>query len=270
MANTLFIGKVYLRFDELSSTNDYAGELLASGVSQTGNINSKSKPAEGTVIRADTQSAGRGQFGSQWKSEAGKNLTFSVILYPAWLEISAQFHLSMAMALALHDAVSSLPSGALPVHIKWPNDLYVGDRKAAGILIQNSISGTDIQSSVVGIGLNINQLEFDPVLPNPTSLALSFGQNFDPEQLDDLLFECIERRYLQLKAGHRAAIQSAFEALLFRRGVESIFAETVNGQVFSGIILGVTDSGQLRVLTKQGERAFSVKEIRFKSEVRSH
>ncbi len=261
MANTLFIGKVYLRFDELSSTNDYAGELIASGVSQAGNIYAKSKPAEGTVVRADTQSAGRGQFGSRWESAAGKNLTFSVILYPTWLAISDQFQLSMAVALALHDLVSSLAPADLPVRIKWPNDLYIGDHKTAGILIQNSLSGANIQSSIVGIGLNINQLKFDAALPNPTSLALSFGQHFDLEQIESLLFECLEQRYLQLKAGRREAIRSAYEALLYRRGLESIFKETATGQIFEGIILGVTDAGQLRVLTEQGERTFAVKEI---------
>ncbi|MCB0545397.1 MAG: hypothetical protein KDC70_17850, partial [Saprospiraceae bacterium] len=97
MANTLFIGKVYHRFDQLPSTNDHAAELIA-----------KSTPPEGTVIRAASQTAGRGQFGSRWESAAGKNLTLSVILYPDWLEAGAQFHLSMATALALHDTVYSI------------------------------------------------------------------------------------------------------------------------------------------------------------------
>lgn len=86
MTNTLFIGKVYHRFDQLPSTNDWAAELLA-----------KSKPPEGTVVRADSQSAGRGQFGSRWESVAGKNLTISIILYPRWLEVSAQFYLSLSL-----------------------------------------------------------------------------------------------------------------------------------------------------------------------------
>ncbi|MCB0573965.1 MAG: biotin--[acetyl-CoA-carboxylase] ligase, partial [Saprospiraceae bacterium] len=183
MANTLFIGKVYHRFDQLPSTNDHAAELIA-----------KSTPPEGTVIRAASQTAGRGQFGSRWESAAGKNLTLSVILYPDWLEAGAQFHLSMATALALHDTVYSivqnLPDESLlkagepstvyrlpstvhrppsTVKIKWPNDLYLGDRKAAGILIQNSLSGAHLQSSILGIGLNVNQPEFDPSLPNPGS-----------------------------------------------------------------------------------------------------
>lgn len=263
MANTLFIGKVYLRFDELPSTNDYAAELLASANISTGNQHTKSKPAEGTVVRADTQSAGRGQFGSHWESAAGKNLTFSVLLYPTWLEIEAQFNLSMAVALALHDAISKLHQPDLSIKIKWPNDLYIGDRKTGGILIQNALAGTQIQSSIIGIGLNVNQMDFNPALPNPTSLAKYFGKTFDLDQVADLVFECLEQRYLQLKAGQSAQIRSAFEGLLFRRGVESIFADSSDGQVFAGIILGVTDAGQLRVLTEKGERTFAVKTIRY-------
>ena len=261
MANTLFIGKVYLRFDELPSTNDYAAELLLSAGPSAGLAYTKSKPAEGTVVWADSQSAGRGQFGSRWESAAGKNLTFSVILYPSWLEIGAQFHLSMAVALAVHDAVSSLTDGEFPVRIKWPNDLYIGNRKTAGILIQNALAGTSIKSSIVGIGLNVNQLDFDPTLPNPTSLALSFGHAFDLGGVADTIFECLERRYLQLKAGQAAQIKSAYEGLLYRRGVESNFTDTSTGVDFTGIILGVTEAGQLRVLTEQGERTFGVKEI---------
>jgi BirA family biotin operon repressor/biotin-[acetyl-CoA-carboxylase] ligase len=264
MANTLFIGKVYLRFDELPSTNDYAAALLLSAGPSAALAYTKSKPAEGTVIRADSQSAGRGQFGSRWESVAGKNLTFSVILYPSWLEIGAQFRLSMAVALAVHDAVSSNIGSVLPVRIKWPNDLYIDGRKTAGILIQNALAGTSIQSSIVGIGLNVNQLDFDPALPNPTSLALSSGHTFDLDEIADLLFECLEQRYLQLKAGQSAQIRSAYESLLYRRGVETDFTDTVTGTNFTGIVLGVTDAGQLRVLTEQGERAFEVKQIAYR------
>ncbi len=218
MTNTLFIGKVYRRFDELPSTNDYAAEIIA-----------KSKPPEGTVVRADRQSAGRGQFGSRWESEGGKNLTLSIILYPAWLAVAEQFYLSMAVALGVLDAVRaagpigpaspspgsspvgkggaslpafdvndegeaafSLPAGidtGLALRLKWPNDLYIGARKTAGILIQNTLSGRHLQASVVGIGLNVNQTVFDPALPNPVSLALAFGTPFDPDGVAELAQE---------------------------------------------------------------------------------
>jgi len=272
MTNTLFIGKVYHRFDELPSTNDWAAELLA-----------KSKPPEGTVVRADSQSAGRGQFGSRWESAADKNLTLSVILHPTWLEAQAQFYLSMAVSLALHDVVAEggggraegeTPSALHPLpstlyllpstlKVKWPNDLYLGNRKTAGILIQNSISGQHLQASVVGIGLNVNQMEYAPALPNPTSLALFFGKNFDLDELAERLFECLERRYLQLKSGQRAAIKAEYEQSLFRHGQPSKFIRTSNGSEFTGTIRGVTEAGRLCVETDFGEETFEMKEVRF-------
>ena len=256
MPNTLFTGKVYHRFDELPSTNDYAAELIA-----------KSTPPEGTVVRADSQSAGRGQFGSRWESAAGKNLTLSVIFYPDWLETGAQFCLGMAVALALHDTVSRPPSPVprppSPVKIKWPNDLYLGDRKAGGVLIQNALSGRFLQSSVVGIGLNVNQLEFDPSIPNPTSLALAFGRSFDPEDLSDRLLECLEQRYLQLKAGRRAELKAGYERHLYRSGVPARYARA-GGPEFTGTIRGVDPDGRLRVENESGrEEIFDLKQIRF-------
>lgn len=266
MTNTLFIGNVYHRFDELPSTNDWAAELIAPSLGRAHGGAAKSKPPEGTVVRADSQSAGRGQFGSRWESEPGKNLTLSVILYPTWLEVSAQFYLSMAVALALSDTVGMAGHSAFRIPhsaIKWPNDLYLGNGKTAGILIQNALSGQHLQASVVGIGLNVNQIEFDPALPNPTSLALFFGQHFDLDEIAERLFECLERRYLQLKSGHRAAIKAEYEQSLFRLGMPSPFMRTANGFEFTGIISGVTEEGRLRAETAVGEETFEVKEVKF-------
>jgi BirA family transcriptional regulator, biotin operon repressor / biotin---[acetyl-CoA-carboxylase] ligase len=250
MPKTLFIGKVYQRFEELPSTNDYALELIA-----------KSRPAEGMVIRTDKQTAGRGQFGSRWESAAGQNLTLSVVLYPVWLSAANQFRLSMVAALALYDAVKTLDAG-LAVAIKWPNDLYLGAQKTAGILIQNSIAGQTLQSSVVGIGLNVNQLEFESNARNPTSLALALGRALDLDALMFALLECLERRYLQLKSGGHATIRAEYAAHLYRRGIESDF-QRPGGPMFRGIILGVTEAGRLRILTEAGEETFEVKEIQY-------
>ncbi|MBV6438488.1 MAG: biotin--[acetyl-CoA-carboxylase] ligase [Haliscomenobacteraceae bacterium CHB4] len=254
MTNTLFIGKVYHRFDELTSTNDWAAELLA-----------KSKPPEGTVVRADSQSAGRGQFGSRWESAAGQNLTLSVVLYPVWLEAQAQFYLSMAVALSLHDLAEALSAQSEirnpPSAIKWPNDLYLGNRKTAGILIQNTLSGQYLQSSIVGIGLNVNQLEFDASLPNPTSLALYCRKEFDLDEVAERLFGCLERRYMQLKSGQRTAIREEYERSLYRIGEAASFVRTADGAEFSGVIRGVTEAGRLRVETEGGEETFEVKEV---------
>ncbi|MCC7465164.1 MAG: biotin--[acetyl-CoA-carboxylase] ligase [Saprospiraceae bacterium] len=272
MSNTLFIGKVYHCFDELPSTNDWAAEFIALG--QKGAA--KTRPPEGTVVRAANQTAGKGQLGSRWQSKPGENLLLSIILYPTWLDAMAQFYLSMAAALALRDlAVEAIgrrmslqPDESAPlsdvsstVKIKWPNDLYLGDKKAAGILIQNVISGANLQSSIVGIGLNVNQTEFPADLPNATSLALNTGTNFNPDELAERLFECLEKRYLQLKSGQKAAIKDEYETHLWRRGISSQYIRHSDHTVFEGVIQGVNAQGNLLIQTAEGIATFEVKEV---------
>ena len=249
MSNNLFIGKVYHRFPELPSTNDLAAELM-----------SKSRPPEGTVVRADNQTAGHGQFGSKWLSDAGKNLLVSIILYPSWLSVERQFELSMTVALALHDTARVLyPAGRWSV--KWPNDLYEGDRKVAGILIKNSLSSGQIQGSVAGIGLNVNQLVFDPALPNPASLAMVSGTSYDTDVVAAQLFGALERRYLQLKSGAGRAVKASYEQILYRKDILSEFERLPEGGHFIGIIRGVGESGMLLVEVEALE-SFDLKQIR--------
>jgi BirA family transcriptional regulator, biotin operon repressor / biotin---[acetyl-CoA-carboxylase] ligase len=263
MANTLFVGKVYHRFDELPSTNDWAAALLAQAENVATSA-TKNKPPEGTAVRAASQSAGRGQFGSRWESTAGQNLLLSVLFYPHWLAASSQFGLSMAVALALRDTINACaPHSAVRATVKWPNDLYLGSRKVAGILIQNSLAGQHLQSSIVGIGLNVNQLRFSPDLPNPTSMALAFGQEYALDAVADTLFEHLERRYLQLKAGREGDLKAEYESHLYRLGVSAQFARSADGAVFEGIIQGVTALGWLRIKVGEAEEAFEVKGVKF-------
>jgi len=255
MANTLFTGKVYHHFDELPSTNDHALELIAEAYKDT----TKSKPPEGTVVRADTQTAGRGQYGSRWLSKGSQNLTLSVIFYPVWLETIAQFYLSMAVALALRDTL--LPY--LPVTVKWPNDIYVHGRKTAGVLIQNAIGGSGLQSSVVGIGLNVNQTVFpSEISQKATSIALETGRNFNLNHLQDALFENLERRYLQLRAGQREALYKEYTAALYRINEVASYA-LPDGQVFTATQRGVDESGRLLLETSFGLEKFEVKGVVF-------
>jgi len=272
MSNTLFVGKVYHRFDELPSTNDWAAKLVAR-IEDASSLNienepAKTKPPEGTVVRAANQTAGRGQLGSLWHSAPEENLLISIIFYPTWLEVQAQFYLSMAVALGLNDVIgslgySSLGHSSLGHSIKWPNDLYLGNKKTAGILIQNVLSGPSLQSSIVGIGLNVNQMNFPPELPHATSLALAGGQKLDLNLVAERLFECLERRYLQLKAGHLGAIQQEYEDQLWRLGEHSRFVRSSTDAEFEGIILGVTARGLLRLETVTGMEEFEVKQLRF-------
>jgi BirA family biotin operon repressor/biotin-[acetyl-CoA-carboxylase] ligase len=276
MSNTLFIGKVYYRFDELPSTNDWAAEFIASRQKEA----AKTRPPEGMVVRAANQTAGKGQLGSLWQSQPGENLLISIVLYPTWLTVSDQFYLSMAVALALRDVVvraikaedlhglaerdkrsSEFQLTTSRIKIKWPNDLYIGDQKTAGILIQNTIAGSGLQSSIVGFGLNINQLNFPPELPNATSLARSVGVVYDIDDIADRFFECLEKRYLQLKSGEKKAVKAEYEAHLWRRGITTTFIRQATGATFEGTIQGVNERGELLIQTDTETATFEVKEV---------
>ena len=267
--NTLFVGKVYACFDELPSTNDWAKQLIAGSVSLPDTLTSvstKSKPPEGTLVRAVRQSAGRGQFGSIWESERGLNLTVSCVLYPHWLSVGDQFALSTAVALAVKDVCAeALTESALAsaVKVKWPNDIYAGERKICGILIENTLSGGHLQSSVVGIGMNVNQAVFPSELPFAGSLSLAAGRSFDVETLLARLCESLERRYLQLRAQGCAALLRAYEAELLGKDAPRMFAHLAkDGSPFAGLVDGVENDGRLRLRTDRGLERFDLKELR--------
>jgi BirA family biotin operon repressor/biotin-[acetyl-CoA-carboxylase] ligase len=154
-----------IKLDEVNSTNT-AMALMGD------------EAVHATVLRAVTQSAGRGQRGNSWESEPGKNLTFSICLRPQHIPARTQFELSMAVSLGVVHALDAFIDPKR-VKIKWPNDIYVDDLKIAGILIENSIDGTVIRRSIVGIGLNINQLTFVSDAPNPVSLAALTDRTYD-------------------------------------------------------------------------------------------
>lgn len=135
----------------------------------------------GTALMAREQTAGRGQRGNSWEAEAGKNITLSLMLRPADFPAARQFEISEAVALGVADTVESCGVGA--VAVKWPNDIYVGDRKIAGILIENALCGTNIARSIAGIGLNVNQIEFRSAAPNPVSLRQLTGREYPLEEL---------------------------------------------------------------------------------------
>ena len=249
--NTLFIGKVILRFQELLSTNDYAQEILA-----------KSRPIEGTVIKTTSQTQGRGQIGSKWLSETGKNLTTSIILYPNFISAQQQFQLNIVVSLAVFSLVKAHVL-LQKVHIKWPNDIYVNNKKIAGILIQNALSGSQIQHTIIGIGINVNQAQFSPDLPNPTSLkCVQPDINIELEDVLCRLCEKLEQYYLQLKAGNFEALQAIYTKNLLGIDKQRKFQQK-EGAFFDGTIRGVSKDGQLMIETKKGLEKFNLKEIKF-------
>lgn len=150
----------------------------------------------GDVVWAERQTAGRGQRGHVWHSPEGENLTFSLVLEPQFLPIGEQFLLSEAVALALTDMFAHY---GIATRIKWTNDIYAGNRKIVGMLIEHNCSGPTLARSIVGIGINVNQAAFDPALPNPVSMAQLTGRTFDREEVLRTFLERFALRYEQLR-----------------------------------------------------------------------
>ena len=182
---------------ETTSTNDLARE---------------ERYGHGDVICAERQTAGRGQRGHTWTSPEGVNLLFSVVLCPTFLPAGEQFLLSQAVALAL---VDTLGTCGIDARIKWTNDIYAGDRKLVGILIEHHLAGGRLARTVAGIGINVNQTEFDPALPNPTSMALEAGRTFDREEVLDRFHAALMRRYAALEAGARAPLAEEYRRRMY-------------------------------------------------------
>lgn len=246
-ANTLFMGKQLVYVPECHSTNDEVQRLMQ----QKGS-------AEGMVVITANQTAGRGQRGSVWITEPGKNLTLSIGLKPNFLTANFQFYLSMAVSLGLYDCLNRLVPGAA-LHIKWPNDFMVNDKKVCGILIENQLVGQRIERSVAGIGLNVNQQFF--AWPHATSISLETARLYDLNEVLSRLLESIEARYLQLKANEYGNIKNMYEHKLY--GLNVLREFTIDQQTKAGIIKGVTDEGKLKVLIEDELHYFAFKEISY-------
>ncbi len=230
-----------------NSTNVYAWELV------------KKEPSTNKlVIACHCQTAGKGQGGNSWESEAYKNLSFSVILKPHFLPADKQFLLSQAVSLAIIDF---LTTHQITAKIKWPNDIYIGDKKLAGILIENSLRGATMQQSIVGIGMNINQINFMSNTPNPVSLRQITNKEYDLKTELNTLIACLETRYLQLMNDYTDKIQQAYTSNMYRYQIPANYQ--VKDEVKQGSIQGVNSYGQLLVQFADGLQIFNFKEIRY-------
>ncbi len=237
-----------IHLKETSSTNQYLTECLR-----------KQTLKEGTVVFADFQTSGKGHAENHWESEAGKNLTFSVLLYPDFLEAQEQFFLSQLVSLALADVLKTIISG---VSIKWPNDIYVDDKKIAGVLIENVLSGKHITSSVIGIGVNVNQTAFFSNAPNPVSIKNLTKKDENLTFLLNAFCGSIFARYTQLLQEDRAGILTDYFSSLYRR--EGYHLYRADGVVFSAKVLTVLPSGQLVLEKKNGTKAqFEFKQLAY-------
>lgn len=226
-----------------------------------------------SVVAAVNQSAGRGQRGNSWHARTGENLTFSMLLKygPGSLEplrASRQFLLTQAASLGVSDYIGSK---GIDSRIKWPNDIYVRSRKICGMLIENILDGEYLSSSVIGIGLNVNQSDFPPQLVNPTSMKKVTGIGYDlKDELRDLCGYIVRRLPLPLQPsdeGRGAAwtdLVSDYTGRLYRFGEWHDFANCLSDEIFEGKIVGVTDLGRLLIKTRKGEiKEFAFKEISY-------
>jgi len=221
----------WIKYDSLTSTNSVLAELLRQQTLE-----------EGTVVIADYQESGRGQGDHSWHSRRGENLLMSLLLFPAFLSASMQFHLSRVASLALCDALDTL---GITSRIKWPNDILTRKGKIAGILIEHSITGSHISRTVIGLGLNLNQTAFPDFELPATSVHRETGRPVDVTELGELVESCLMSRYQALREGRMKQLEMDYLSRLFKAGERSGF-DTPEGH-FDGIIRGVNDSGELMV-----------------------
>jgi BirA family biotin operon repressor/biotin-[acetyl-CoA-carboxylase] ligase len=240
--------KKIIVLNEVESTNNYASQLILSKAAE-----------EGTVVLTQFQRSGRGQPGNKWESEAGKNMLATIILYPQFLNAEKQFVLSKIVSLSL---VEFLKNKTDNVSIKWPNDIYVGNKKIAGILIENSIKGNMLFSSLLGIGLNLNQEEFLSDAPNPISLKQITGEEYDIENVVVEILESILMWYKKMETDNFYEIDSTYFSHLFRNGEWAKYSK--DGNTFKAKIIGIGKFGQLQLEKRDGiVEDFMFKEVEF-------
>ena len=233
----------YIYIDEVGSTNDFLRQY--------------SGDEEMVVAVADYQQAGRGCGSNSWESERGKNLTFSILFHPEQVLAHEQYVLSMAVAVTMRKYLSKVLSEE--VCIKWPNDIYVGDLKIAGILIENRLVGNLIRNCVVGIGLNVNQVVFTSDAPNPVSMAQLEGREWDREEV---LHGIVQQFVWQLEHFRRDKIREKYRRHLYRR--EGFFFYRDAGGTFEAELVAVEDDGHLVLRDKADNlRTYAFKEVQF-------
>ncbi len=230
---------------ETTSTN----ELLKS-------ISRKEDKPEGFFIYTDHQTSGKGQGINRWESKKGKNILFSTLLFPNHIQAAEQFIISQIVSVAILEVLSDIIPN---VKIKWPNDIYVEDRKIAGILIENTIQGSIINKTIIGIGLNVNQTEFTSYAPNPVSLKLITKKSSNRHKLMERIIEKILENYYD--ADYEIIRMQYFNKLYRNDGYYPYSGE---GETFRAMITEVLNDGRLVLLNKEGEtKIYGFKEVEF-------
>lgn len=242
-----------LTLDAVDSTNNFLYQYAEHHANEP----------EGLVIAAKNQLKGKGQRGNSWHSESGKNLTFSLLLKP-FIHTQNQFILSQLISLALIDFFNTffIPIDTKKVTIKWPNDIYVGNNKIAGMLIENMIKKERITQSIVGIGINVNQVNFDSNIRNPTSLKKELkNEFFDLSYLLHQVLYFINKRYNSYKTNNLLDLNNEYKHHLYLINQTANFS--IKGKICKAKIVGVTKAGKL-ILHENGKRKdYDLKEIEF-------
>ncbi|MDA3953578.1 MAG: biotin--[acetyl-CoA-carboxylase] ligase [Bacteroidales bacterium] len=237
-----------VNLDMVDSTNNYFSKTLK-----------ENKVSEGSIISTLFQSSGKGLGNNTWESEKGKNLICSLLLYPDFLPIDKNFLISKTISLGIVDYLKSKTN---EIKIKWPNDIYINDKKIAGILIENAIKGSSINQCIVGIGLNLNQTQFISDAPNPVSLTQITDDIYSIEKELIKLREHIRIFYKKLKSGKYEEINEKYINYLYR--FNEYFTYKSNNNTFKAKITGVNEFGHLQIInTNQEKMEFEFKEIEF-------
>lgn len=238
-------GKEIIRLSSVDSTNNFAATLISDQLCQNG-----------TAILADSQSYGKGQRGNSWYSEAGKNLLVSFIFKPDKLSVLRQHEMTWLTSICL---VKTLGIFNIDAEIKWPNDIFVNGKKIAGILIENQLSGELISNSIIGIGLNVNQTDFNGI--EATSIQLEFNKEISIEIVFNELCNQLNSLFREFHQAEDNRLKSEYDLLLYQKNKLS-FYEDENGK-FEGEIIGIKNNGYLEVKVGEEVREYGIKEIRY-------
>ena len=238
-----------IHLSQTDSTNRHAKEL---------SLNDRN---EMLVVSADFQTAGRGQGSNTWESEAGKNLMFSVKFCPKGVPAACQYILLQTAAVALCEVIATI-SDKEEVTIKWPNDIYVGDRKISGTLSECTLTASCIGTCILGIGINVNQQLFTSDAPNPVSLYQLTGVTYDREALLEQVLERMAWWIDEVDKGHADRIHTCYMQHLYRR--EGIYPYRDSNGIFRASIQGLTPYGHLLLKKESGEVGeYAFKEVQF-------
>ena len=236
MANNIYIK--YLPV--VDSTNSYLR-------CERGNLLEEAGDAKVVAVYAGKQTAGRGQRGNVWYSKDGENLLLSLLVRPRCLPVKGQFLLSQAVALAVNEAMHACGVDSV---IKWPNDIYVGNRKVAGILVELDYEGGMVESAIVGVGVNVNQTEFPVMDKVPVSVSMLTGRTFDVGEVLDILLSSFMHYYDMLEQGGSSVIEVEYREKLLGFGTAMRYKDA--GSVFEAVITDVQGDGALSLCRHDG------------------